>query len=802
MADYVSILRRTLDGLGPAATPTLRERVYGRAREAVQRQLDGMNPPPSDDVVAKQKSDLESAIEEVEAGFAERAAESGASEPTPTTPEGSSTESVAGAEQSSAETSAAPSDQPEGEAVTASPEPRPVPPPEPVPPVPSPSPVPTPTEPPTPEPQLRDGGDVQDVTPVVADREQHSADQSALSSDATVSGETAARSEFGAGTDADRTLEETVTTATQTGARESVSETGAGYLPDENLPDRPLIGPGGDPVLDPSAATSIGSAPMSSDDGAATDRVSASAGPGDTSVAGPPAGSGLDPSLFDDPGYEPGDRVAISQDTVGGREPAASLLASNVEDRPSEAMLDPAPIADPGMQAELNPVSPQGVDPSDRLAGPAAVAGGTIAAGAAAGRTDTAGVGTLPRASVPPTLADGAGAGTTGSLGSISSLDSLRGEGEADASGTGTEAATTAPVAKPLSGSPTPPPAPQKRRGGMVAASLLVLLLVIGAGYAARDSIADATGVEEFRTAFGIEDTVDRVLARGNVADEPAVAVNDTDTGDGDATVDVPAPPAAEPATEPSGTVVADGPEKFTERLGADGEEVDTDPQPTDVVTTPVEPTNVPSETQDDGSTEVARLDPPTTDNNAAAESGDARAFLTREPVGGTTPEQGTGDVAWSIVQESPGGDLPPEPAIRGEVALSDGTALSLTVKRNADQGLPASHLIEIIFLPPEGGPRIDELPLVGFKDSLQVNARPLIAVPAKITDEFFLVGLNNLATAVQSNLELMGSEEFMDVQLIFSGGRRATLTLEKGSTGDEVFAEVLSAWENAPSPG
>ena len=381
--------------------------------------------------------------------------------------------------------------------------------------------------------------------------------------------------------------------------------------------------------------------------------------------------------------------------------------------------------------------------------------------------------------------------------------------------------------ARPVASSAQRPP--KRRGGGTIAGVLLLLLLVLGGGFLARDQIADATGVDGIRNVFGLEDRIVALVAPGDAEDEPDVepdvvdgtGVADAGTADGedavsdggavqvgDAGDDTP-PPAdpevAEVEAGGEGTIVADGPEKFTQQLTPDGEEVDVAPRDDDVGTTAVQSSPVGGDADGapdaDTTTEVARLDDTTTDPVASPDG--ARAFLVREPVGNADPERRTGGVTWSVVEESPGGELPPEPAIRGEVTLPDGTGLELTLKRNGETSLPASHLITIIFASPDGEEaRVDELALVGFKDSLQVAARPLIAVPAKITDEIFLVGLNNLGTAIQSNLELMGNEAFMDMNFVFANGRRATLTLEKGEAGEGVFAEVLSAWESTPLPG
>lgn len=65
MADFVEVIRRTVDGLSEN-TPEMRDRVYEKARSAVRRQLENMFPRPSDDMINRQLAKLESAIVNVE----------------------------------------------------------------------------------------------------------------------------------------------------------------------------------------------------------------------------------------------------------------------------------------------------------------------------------------------------------------------------------------------------------------------------------------------------------------------------------------------------------------------------------------------------------------------------------------------------------------------------------------------------------------------------------------------------------------------------------------------------------------
>src|SRR5262245_39395744 len=72
MADFVAVLRKTIDGLADN-TPALREKVYDKARTTVAAKLAAINPPPPAAVADRQKQVLEEAIRQVEASYASEA---------------------------------------------------------------------------------------------------------------------------------------------------------------------------------------------------------------------------------------------------------------------------------------------------------------------------------------------------------------------------------------------------------------------------------------------------------------------------------------------------------------------------------------------------------------------------------------------------------------------------------------------------------------------------------------------------------------------------------------------------------
>ncbi len=157
----------------------------------------------------------------------------------------------------------------------------------------------------------------------------------------------------------------------------------------------------------------------------------------------------------------------------------------------------------------------------------------------------------------------------------------------------------------------------------------------------------------------------------------------------------------------------------------------------------------------------------------------------------------------WSLVKELPGNDLPPEPAIRAEVKIpGKNLQLRMTIRRNADPSLPASHIIEMIFLTPDdfAGGGIDNVLRVALKSSEAAPGSPLIGIPAKIADGYFLIALSNTPAEEETNMSLLSRQEWIDIPIVYNSGRRALVTLEKGVPGDKVFDEAVAAWQASSS--
>ncbi|MEL6968461.1 MAG: hypothetical protein AAGM04_13870, partial [Pseudomonadota bacterium] len=240
---------------------------------------------------------------------------------------------------------------------------------------------------------------------------------------------------------------------------------------------------------------------------------------------------------------------------------------------------------------------------------------------------------------------------------------------------------------------------------------------------------------------------------------------------------------------------------KIDDRLPADGDSASTTPNPTPAPPTPA-PSTAPTSSGTDGTQTAINTTP---DNGAATTTPPASPAVAQKAIlyeetntaGSTTSDSGR--VVWSVVQEAPASGEPPEPAIRARVEVPNrGVVLIMTLKRNADRALPASHLIDLVFAVPNdfAGGNIQNINRVVLKEAEQSRGDQLVAVPARIADGIFLIALNNLDEAKSANEILLKTRGWIDIPVVYRTGRRALLTIEKGIPGEGVFEQVFKAWE------
>ena len=335
---------------------------------------------------------------------------------------------------------------------------------------------------------------------------------------------------------------------------------------------------------------------------------------------------------------------------------------------------------------------------------------------------------------------------------------------------------------------------PRKKRTratllGAVAALVLIVLLGVGMWM-----FGDRVTALVFGPDTGSESAEGDTPATAQGVETAAV---DDSTGD----------QAADSGTGDDATPATQGPPKFTQRLLEDGTEVDEGPGANLAATTDAEGRSVAALDQEQPDAAAAAPAVPRTPAPAATGQNGAstapvvgqKMFLYEERLGQEEPTAEQGTVIWNIVRESPGDDQPPEPAIEAQISVPEtGLSAIMTIKRNADKSLPASHLIEIVFALSDNfdGSGIGAIQNFAMKQTEEATGDSLIAVPAKITDSFFMIALNDYVEAVELNLKLLRERNWIDLPVSYGNGRRALLTMEKGSSGAEIFDQVIRAWE------
>ncbi|RKE83892.1 hypothetical protein [Rhizobium sp. AG855] len=340
---------------------------------------------------------------------------------------------------------------------------------------------------------------------------------------------------------------------------------------------------------------------------------------------------------------------------------------------------------------------------------------------------------------------------------------------------------------------------PKKRRSlAPIILGAVGVLLIAGIGYAGwtwRDDIggmvASLTGEPETATDGATTTPVSTTTPPAEQA--PATSAPATST---------PATATATPADEGA----AAG-QKFTQRLRADGTEIDEGAGAApagsseegrsvsaQTVASTIEPTDVPVAQN----TPTAGPAPTNGASTASPIAGGEKLFLYEERIGQATPVAVPGSITWTAVRET-GADGKPDPQIQGKINVPDrGISALVTIKRNTDNSLPASHIIEVVFSVPadfEGG-AIDNLQRIAMKRTEQDRGDPLVAVTAKVTDDTYLVALNDFADVVKRNMELLSTRGWIDIPVTYRNGRRALLTFDKGTQGANVFQQVMREWD------
>ncbi|MEH2510566.1 hypothetical protein V1291_001920 [Nitrobacteraceae bacterium AZCC 1564] len=173
------------------------------------------------------------------------------------------------------------------------------------------------------------------------------------------------------------------------------------------------------------------------------------------------------------------------------------------------------------------------------------------------------------------------------------------------------------------------------------------------------------------------------------------------------------------------------------------------------------------------------------------------RVVLYDEDPSSPQGRQYVGSVVWRTepVKGQPG--QPPDIGVRADIEIPERKfKMSLSIRRNNDASLPASHTAELTFqLPPDFGATVANVPGILMKSNEQARGTPLAGLAVKVTDGFFLVGLSNVEADKSRNLQLLKERSWFDIPLVYSNQRRSIIAIEKGAPGERAFNEAFTAW-------
>lgn len=163
----------------------------------------------------------------------------------------------------------------------------------------------------------------------------------------------------------------------------------------------------------------------------------------------------------------------------------------------------------------------------------------------------------------------------------------------------------------------------------------------------------------------------------------------------------------------------------------------------------------------------------------------------------------------WVVWRADPGSSgNPADAAIICQVAIPDRPmAVTLTMRRNADRSLPASHTVDVKFDIPANSPTQGVLDVAGImmKPNEEASGQQLAGTRVKVSKDVFLVGLSAIDLDVQQNMQILKDRPWIGIPFVYGAGQRAVLSIEKGATGSKVIDDTLAQWmppaAAAPTP-
>ncbi len=126
--------------------------------------------------------------------------------------------------------------------------------------------------------------------------------------------------------------------------------------------------------------------------------------------------------------------------------------------------------------------------------------------------------------------------------------------------------------------------------------------------------------------------------------------------------------------------------------------------------------------------------------------------------------------------------------------------SMTMSIRRDTNMALAASHTIEIMFnLPanfPFGG--ISKVSgIIMMKETEEALGTSLVGFTVNVTSESIRIALSAAEGDMQRNMKLLEGQSWFDVPIVYGNGQRAIVAIEKGIHGQGAFREAFASWRN-----
>lgn len=165
----------------------------------------------------------------------------------------------------------------------------------------------------------------------------------------------------------------------------------------------------------------------------------------------------------------------------------------------------------------------------------------------------------------------------------------------------------------------------------------------------------------------------------------------------------------------------------------------------------------------------------------------------------GTDPRgsQSDGQVVWRVETSAAAAGRPADTLVRGTISIPNANmSIDMMFKRNRDASLPASHTVEVIFNPAAGRDGVKVIGPIEARDQETSPGYALKGAMVPVGTNLFLVGLDNNEQAIARNLDALRDQKWFAFQFQLENNKLGAVLIEKGQTGERVFAEALAAWK------